>query len=266
MKKKTIVSLLFAGLLVFVGCNLDLDYIEYYPEGSRPTKPAPNDNRIERYTFVKLATGKHVEIWCEENYSIQEKRNTRESFIKKNVYEWDKDFEDITSFLGLYPRGDSPNTKVQVYHYPGNGGSQVHTATEAAILMNGFDGPFSHEFGHLISYRETTPYSGFPGEKWFSEFVAIMTAEYVKDDSHYRGKIVGLFDGWREQNNDYYYTYTKLSKFLFKTYGNSFFYDLMHAAVDDGLVNQAALEFCLNNRGVTLNGMVNAFKASKWYS
>jgi hypothetical protein len=235
--------------------------------------PNPQEKQIDLRglkTFALLATGNH----CDVHYDITVSQPT-ELLLRRIVFNYDNDYERVTSFLGLYERGGGPggdgggdgNPRIQSYIYVLEGADgrvynrsnneSVHIGINVALMGS----VFTHELCHLIFFGY---YSSPPDvDNWYVEFLPCMSEgvfyEFIID---WNQPNVELFGGWEM---DYYNTYRKLAKFLLDNYGNAIFYDLYHELYSgpgsEIVVNKEALENVLRKRGSTISVMEIEFTA-----
>jgi hypothetical protein len=240
-----------------------------YAGGYITVWPNPQVKQIDVIEGIKtvalLATGNHCDVWFDITVS-----QPTELLLRRIVYDYDNDYERITSFLGLYERGGGPggdgggdnNPRIQTYIYILEGaGGRVYNRNDESVHISINDAlmgsVFTHELCHLIFYG----YYSFPPDVdlWYIEFLSCMSEgvfyEFFID---WTMPNVELFGGWEI---DYYNTYRKLAKFLLDNYGNTIFYDLYHELLPVIVVNKEALENVLGKRGSTISAMEIEFSA-----
>jgi len=277
MKKRFSISILlvcFLALgLAFVGCDTgtgttpsgngntenELDYITIWPN-PQTKQIVVSEGTI---TVALLATGNYCDVY----YDVKNSKPT-ESQLRQIVFNYDNDYESVTSFLELYETGGGPGgngggdsiPRIQTYIYdlyPAGGRYSTYNGESVYIDINNVNGnTFAHELCHVIFYSNR---SGSP-ETWYHELLPIMSeVVFFNAGIDWATPNVELFGVW---NNDggpdssaYYSTYRKLAKFLVGKYGDSIFKDLYH----ESAVNEQALENVLGKKGTTLSSVKTEF-------
>jgi len=247
---------------IATGDNTNMDYINIW------SMPQEKEITVSEgtITVVLIATGNYCNVYYDKNISLPSEKR-----LKQIVYNYDKGYEKVTSFLGLYEKGGGPggngggdsDLRIQTYIYdlyPAGGRFSTYNGESVYIDIYNIDGStFTHELCHLIYYGN---YSASP-ENWYHEFLPI-TSDYV-----FHGTIpdwtipnVELFKGWISGGGTdswpYYNTYRKLAKYLVDKYGNTILYELYH----QNAINKQALENVLATRSVTLSSVELDFQ--KW--
>ena len=239
---------------VFAATDRDTsqDYITVWP--NQKTKQINvNEGTI---TVALLATGKYCDVYYDTKVS-----QPTELQLRQIVSKFDKDYEKLTSFLGLYEKGGGPGgnggadgiKQIQTYIYKLNGAGGRASGYNGEIIYWDLDciekDVIVHELTHLICF-ENLRYSNMEG--WYIEFLPCIS-EYVFFGSNLtfpigwatpNVQLFGLFNGDYESYN----TYRKFAKFLVDKYGDSILYDLCH----ENALNKQALENVLRKKDTTL--------------